>query len=284
MPRNGSGVYSIVPGTAAVTNTPISSNSYNSETADLGNEITNSLPTTGVKAMAANLPMGGNKIINMHDGTASSDGATMNNVTLTPGKIIAIQLITSGTTYTRTAGATTGDIFLIGGPGGGGGCPATGAAQFSTGGGGGSGSITAALNVALPATATIAIGAKGTVTVGAAGGNGGTTTFTGGALTLTAPGGNGGNGLGPSGPTFNVNGGAGGSPGTFTGGTFSNFGDEGNPGFCLSGGVQVTRGLGGMSPLWGYSQGGNGNALGPSLAAVAGFQGSSAVIIVIERS
>ena len=49
------------PGTTAVTHTPISSTAYNAMLADVSNEISDSLPTTGVKAMEANLPMGGSR-------------------------------------------------------------------------------------------------------------------------------------------------------------------------------------------------------------------------------
>jgi hypothetical protein len=250
--------------------------------------MTNSLPVTGEKGMSAVLTMGANKITGVTDPTNPQDAATKNYVDTKVGRLIAIQLLTVTGTYTRTAGATTGDVFLIGGPGGGGGAAATGAAQFSVGSGGGSGALTVALNVALPATASITIGAKGSVNVGASGGAGGTTSFTGGALTLTAPGGGAGIALGPSGPAgtpFGVPPGAGAAAGTFTGGSFASGGQEGAYGIgALAAGTQALRGSGGMSTLWGFGWGGYGNALGPSSAAVAGFQGSAAAIIVVERT
>ncbi|RUV12406.1 MULTISPECIES: hypothetical protein [unclassified Mesorhizobium] len=78
MPRNSSGVYSQPAGTAAVANTTIGSAPYNNLVADIGNELTNSLPTTGVKGMGAALPMGGFKITGMADPVAATDAATKN--------------------------------------------------------------------------------------------------------------------------------------------------------------------------------------------------------------
>lgn len=76
MPRSGAGTYSQPAGTAAIPNAVIASVPYNSLIADIGNEITASLPITGVKAMAAALPMGGNRIVNMADPAAAQDAVT----------------------------------------------------------------------------------------------------------------------------------------------------------------------------------------------------------------
>jgi hypothetical protein len=65
MPRSGGGVYTVPSGTAAVTNTTISSSAYNTFLNDLATAITQSLATTGVSTMAANLLMGGYQIKNL---------------------------------------------------------------------------------------------------------------------------------------------------------------------------------------------------------------------------
>lgn len=76
IPRSGAGTYSQPAGTAAISNATIASVPYNNLIADIGNEITASLPITGVKAMAAALPMGGNRISNMADPGAAQDAVT----------------------------------------------------------------------------------------------------------------------------------------------------------------------------------------------------------------
>jgi hypothetical protein len=85
LPRNGSGEYSAPPGTTAVTLTTISSTSYNGWVNDVSNELSDSLPTTGVKAMEANLPLGGFKVTGMADGVADTDAATLGQVNTIAG-------------------------------------------------------------------------------------------------------------------------------------------------------------------------------------------------------
>jgi hypothetical protein len=63
-----------------VTLTTISSTAYNGWVNDVSNEISDSLPTTGVKAMEAALPMGGFKITGLADGVAATDAVTLGQV------------------------------------------------------------------------------------------------------------------------------------------------------------------------------------------------------------
>ncbi|MGX5806297.1 hypothetical protein ACWGS9_34875, partial [Bradyrhizobium sp. Arg314] len=117
MPRNSSGIFTPPPGTAAVSNTTIGSAPYNALVADVGNELTNSLPTTGVKAMGANLPMGSNRITGMADPIASTDGATRNYVDTTTAPIAFGTRFVGGTT-TGSANAqilagTTPNTFAL---------------------------------------------------------------------------------------------------------------------------------------------------------------------------
>lgn len=76
MPRSG-GVYSQPNGTAAVANATASSSAFNTLIDDIGDEITNSLPRDGTAAMTADLPMGGNQVANMGDGSLVSDAVNV---------------------------------------------------------------------------------------------------------------------------------------------------------------------------------------------------------------
>lgn len=80
MPRSGAGTYSPPSGTEAVSGEVLSSSDYNTVIDDLGNEITNSLPVSGVKPMSAALAMGGNKITGLADGTADTDALAVGQV------------------------------------------------------------------------------------------------------------------------------------------------------------------------------------------------------------
>ena len=73
MPRNGSGIYSLPTGNPVVEGTVIEAPWANATMSDVGNELTGSLPRNGTAPMAANLPMGSNKITNLADGTAAAD-------------------------------------------------------------------------------------------------------------------------------------------------------------------------------------------------------------------
>lgn len=107
MPRNGSGVATQPPGTAGVPNTVIQSTPYNTLTADVYNELTNSLPVTGVKAMAANLPMGGFKVINAADPTLAQDLATKHYV----DGVLAAGQIPGTTTNDNAAAGNIGEYI-----------------------------------------------------------------------------------------------------------------------------------------------------------------------------
>jgi hypothetical protein len=80
MPRNGSGTYSPPAGQPVVAGTTISAATFNSLVTDIGTEITRSVATDGQTPMGANLPMGGNRIVNMARGTQPTDGVRMDQV------------------------------------------------------------------------------------------------------------------------------------------------------------------------------------------------------------
>ena len=218
-------------------------------------------------------------------------------VTVVERNIIGKQVLTSGTTYTPTAGAKYVDAILVGGGGGGGGV--TGAnASVGAGGGGGSGAVltvfTALTGAATYTIAIGALGAGGSGTTPTAGTAGTATTLTIGATTYTAPGGSGGTQQTAGTAAAIVAGGAGAA--VATGGTINLTGQSGYYGLRSSGTVGVSGrgadspyGAGGASvtaagagnAATGYGAGGSG---GFSTANVnrAGGNGAPGVIIITE--
>lgn len=88
MSRNGSGVYSLPAGNPVVTGTTISSTWANNTLSDIATALTNSIATDGQTAMTGNLPMGGNKITGLADGTLTTDAATVGQVATSLGNYI----------------------------------------------------------------------------------------------------------------------------------------------------------------------------------------------------
>ena len=89
MPRS-SGTYTLPAGNPVVTGTTITSTWANTTFSDVATALTNSVPTDGSAPMVGALQMGNNKITGVTDGTASSDVATVNqisNPTITGGTI-----------------------------------------------------------------------------------------------------------------------------------------------------------------------------------------------------
>lgn len=80
MPRNGSGTYQLPAGQPVVTGTVISSSTFNTLTSDLSTALTQSLAIDGQSVPTANLPMGGFKLTNLANGSASTDSITYGQV------------------------------------------------------------------------------------------------------------------------------------------------------------------------------------------------------------
>jgi hypothetical protein len=80
MPRNGSGVYSLVTTPFATAGAIAVAATVNANINDLGSEITASLPRAGTAAMTGALPMGSNKITGLATGTAATDAPTLAQV------------------------------------------------------------------------------------------------------------------------------------------------------------------------------------------------------------
>jgi hypothetical protein len=292
MPRDGAGTYTPPAGTAATTLQPIGSVAYNNFLNDISSAMTQSLPVTGVKAMGANLPMGGNKITNMADPTVPTDAVTLNYLTTKgPGRVLNIQLVTASGTFTKNTAATIWDIVVMGAGGGAGGVAATAAGQAAASSSTASGTIAISLGVSVTTvtTATITIGAAGAAGTSApgAGGTGGTTTISGTNLTtITCPGSPG----SPGGAAFTLAGSSGitlaSSPGTLpTGGTTINSrGWPAGPLITLTNTVSNTQAGVGPYGIDGPGSGVGGASNGVSSAAKAGNAGFAGFVLIVERA
>lgn len=171
MPFNGSGTFTALapPTYPAVTGNVISATYYNNFTADLmNNGLSLVLCRDGQAAMTGNLPMGGNKITGMADGSAATDAAAFGQIaaalgTYLPlaggtlsGALLGTTLSLSSTlavtgAVTLTAGMTVGTTLAVTGAqtftG------ATGMASFTTS---GNGAVTGTFGVTGNMTGTTA--------------------------------------------------------------------------------------------------------------------------------
>jgi hypothetical protein len=115
MSRNGSGTYSLPVGNPVVTGTTISSTWANNTLTDIATALTGSLAADGQTTATGNLKMGANRITGLADGIASTDGATVSQITgfITVGTAIlkgngtgGIGNATAGTDYTVSSAVT----------------------------------------------------------------------------------------------------------------------------------------------------------------------------------
>ena len=196
----------------------------------------------------------------LNGSTPLSGGGTTNflradgtwQVPVVAGRLIGVQVIKSGTTYTKTAGTNAIIVEGWGAGGGGGGTAATGAATSAAGGGGGSGGYFLKRVTGLGAGPfTIAIGVGGTGVSGGAGNNGTATTFNDGTTTYSANGGTGG-ALGAAVAVVTAT--LGGAGATSSGTGDANGG--GNPGGwgLVMGTTTAIGGIGGVTSLGGAGQ------------------------------
>ena len=81
MSRNGSGTYTLPAGNPVVTGTTISSTWANNTLTDIATALTGSLAADGQTTATGNLKLGNNRITGLADGIASTDGATVNQIT-----------------------------------------------------------------------------------------------------------------------------------------------------------------------------------------------------------
>lgn len=85
MPRNGSGTYVLPAGNPVVTLATISSTTHNSTMSDIASALTNSISTDGQTPMAANLPMGNNKITGLAAGSLGTDALNLSQLSASTG-------------------------------------------------------------------------------------------------------------------------------------------------------------------------------------------------------
>lgn len=115
MSRNGSGTYSLPAGNPVVTGTTISSTWANNTLQDISTALTDSLAADGQTTATGNLKMGANRITGLADGIASTDAATVSQISgfVTVGTAIlkgngtgGIGNATAGTDYTVATAVT----------------------------------------------------------------------------------------------------------------------------------------------------------------------------------
>ncbi len=253
---------------------------------------------TGLTTLTANNLLIGNGTGNVTFIAPSTDGNILqsNGTTWSStggGVIHGRQTLTSGTTYTPTAGTKEIWIRMWGGGGGGGGCSAV---AGCAGAGGGSGGYAEYYLTGVTGTYTYAIGAAGAGNSGAAGGNGGNTTFNTGVTTITAFGGGGGAFLAGSAAIKFTLGGAGGV--ISTNGHVNGAGAPGGNGMTSTVNTVTISGQGGSTSLGGAGRGrdttgvgnaaiantgsGGGGAAAEAATAGAGGGGAAGVIIITE--
>lgn len=218
---------------------------------NLGTQVTGNLPVT-------NLAGGTGAATNSFwegDGTWST----------VSGSLINLTTITSGTTYTPSAGTNKIRIELWGGGGAGGSC--TNVAGCAAGGGGSGSYLRYEFAGVGAGPYTIAIGAGGTAVAGGTGNSGGSTTFNTGSITLTAPGGAGGATAAGTAVIKCVAGGAGGA--VAINGDANGAGMPGGPGITSTVVTTGASGFGGSTSLGGGGAAVTGNISATSVAGVA---------------
>ena len=114
MSRNGSGTYTLPAGNPVVTGTTISSTWANNTLTDIASALTGSLAADGQTTATGNLQMGSNRITGLADGIATTDAATVSQVTASTAGLGTMSTqnannvaITGGTINGTTIGATT---------------------------------------------------------------------------------------------------------------------------------------------------------------------------------
>ena len=244
-------------------------------------------------------------------GASNPSTGVFTSVTNDSGQLYSLRqlrIFTSGTavSYTPTTGTKAIRVTIVGGGGGGGyvsGGGTAGTGGAAGGGGGGAVSSIVITSLSVPYTYTVGGGGAGgvgsTATVPS---SGGTTTFSGGAVSLSANGGAAGVSRVASAGSNAGRGGNGGT--TATGGTLNFAGQNGATGLTIAGGSSASGGDGASGPYGagglglvangangagdgiaasGYGAGGGGGGcFGTTAATANGGAGSGGIIIVEE--
>jgi hypothetical protein len=114
MSRNGSGVYSLPAGNPVVTGTSISSTWANNTLSDLATAMTGSVASDGQTPMTGNLDMNSQKVVNLANGTVSTDAINLGQLTTAFTNPTftgtGFMLIPKGTTAERPVSPVNGEI------------------------------------------------------------------------------------------------------------------------------------------------------------------------------
>ena len=111
MSFNGSGTFQInTAGQPVVTGTTITSTAFNALTADLATGLSTCITKDGQTTPTANIPMGGNKITGMANGTAATDAANLSQAQSTAAKLLTV----SGTDTITASGSPTVAAYATG--------------------------------------------------------------------------------------------------------------------------------------------------------------------------
>jgi len=114
MSRNGSGVYSLPAGNPVVTGTSISSTWANNTLSDIATALTGSVASDGQTPMTGNLDMNSQKVVNLANGTVSTDAISLGQLTTAftnPSFTgTGFMLIPKGTTAERPVSPVNGEI------------------------------------------------------------------------------------------------------------------------------------------------------------------------------
>ena len=122
IPRNSSGEYSLPNGTLVSSGDTVLVSQHNPPMQDIEAALSSSLDRDGKGGMRADLPMGGNRITNLEPGVASTDAATVGQISNEFGSPLGVVLDYWGTTppegYFFCAGqeisrSTYADLFAV---------------------------------------------------------------------------------------------------------------------------------------------------------------------------
>lgn len=293
----GSVIASSVAASAAIINqsTPQPGATENISSSTIINlTVTNSTMTN--LTMKGQIGMGGNKITNLANGSASTDAVAFGQLPSFTNQGVQTVFTTTGT-FTTPANSTTAtlyDYIIVGGGGGGGGANGTAAAA----GGGGAGAYAEGTFTGVSPNTSITVNVTNVGGVGgsSSGGSGGSTggNSIGSPVSVTCSAGSGG-----AGSTAATTGGAaGGIGGTITGSpAISIPGQGGGRGFSFST-IQTQGGFGGSDPLGFGGVGGLTNVAqgavastgfgagggGPILTTTVGQNGTPGIVIITQET
>jgi hypothetical protein len=116
MSFNGSGTFNInSPGQPVVTNTVISSTSFNQLTADLATGLSTAITKDGQTTPTANIPLGSYKITNLGNGTSAADAVNLSQLQNSTGTFLTVSGTDTlpGTVSPTVTAYAVGQIFAF---------------------------------------------------------------------------------------------------------------------------------------------------------------------------